>query len=180
MRLVKRIRTWIKFRKLHFASVGRGADFRHLSTRFIRAGNICIGDFCKIGEDGYLDGSGGIDIGHCTIIGPKVTIITSNHQYDSNELLPFDNVMLSRPVSIAPFCWLGRGVMVMPGVSLGEACVVAAGSVVTRDVPAFSIVGGNPARVIKTRDEEKTRRLMAEGRCVSDPAANPDPRKIWR
>ncbi len=180
MSFIKRLRTRIKYRKLRFAAVGREAGFHHLDSKFIRAENIRIGNFCRIGETAYLDGSGGIDIDHCTIIGPRVTIITSNHRYDSDELLPFDNVMLTRKVSIGPYCWLGREVMIMPGVSIGEACVIAAGSVVTRDVPPCAIVGGNPARVIKTRDIERTKQLIANSRCVTNPEANPDPKKIWR
>lgn len=180
MRILKRIRRHIKYRRIRFASVGKGTDFHHLDTRFIRAENISIGDFCKIGESGYLDGSGDINIGHCSIIGPKVTIITSNHRYENDEYLPFDNVMFSRPVAIGPYCWIGREVMIMPGVTIGEACVVAAGSVVTKTIPPFSVVGGNPARVIKMRDIDAAKQLIAESRCVANPKVNPNPKKVWR
>ena len=55
------------------------------------------------------------------------------------------------PVSIGDDCWLGRRVMVMPGVTIGDGCVIAAGAVVTKDIPPYSVAGGVPARVIKNR-----------------------------
>jgi len=177
---LKKIRIRLKFRNKRFAHLGRHPDIFHLDSRFIRPEKIRIGDFCKIGEGAYVDGSGGVTIGRCTIIGPHVTIITANHRYEETDLLPFDNVMLARPVTIGPYCWIGRGVMILPGVTVGEAAVIAAGSVVTKDVEPYAVVGGNPARLIKKRDIAKTRALIEKNRCVSDPSINPSPKKVWR
>jgi hypothetical protein len=69
-----------------------------------------------------------------------------------------------RPVRICRNVWIGSNVLVCPGVTIGEGAVVAMGSVVTKDVPPLSVVGGNPAKVIKTRDEEMYRRIQSEGR----------------
>ena len=58
------------------------------------------------------------------------------------------------PVVIGDDCWIGRRVMIMAGVTIGEGCVIAAGAVVTKDIPPYSVVGGIPAKVIKNRKQE--------------------------
>ena len=92
---------------------------------------------------------GGIEIGDNVQIGPHVTIVTDNHDFDNRYILK------CRTVRIGKNAWIGAGASIMPGVTIGENAVVAGGAVVTKDVPANAIVGGNPARVIKMLDGKK-------------------------
>ena len=86
---------------------------------------------------------GGIDIGDNVQIGPHVTIVTDNHD------LMHRSVLRCRSVIIGNNVWIGAEVKIMPGVHVGDNAVLAGGAVVTKDVPAGAIVGGNPAKVIR-------------------------------
>ena len=86
---------------------------------------------------------GGIDIGDNVQIGPRVTIVTDNHD------LTRRSVLCCRSVIIGNNVWIGAEVKIMPGVHVGDNAVLAGGAVVTKDVPAGAIVGGNPAKVIR-------------------------------
>lgn len=90
---------------------------------------------------------GGIDIDDNVQIGPHVTIVTDNHDFENRYVLK------CRPVHICKNTWIGASVTIMPGVTVGENAIIAGGAVVTKDVPANTIVGGNPAKVLKTLAE---------------------------
>lgn len=109
--------------------------------RFIQIGrNVFINHACS-----FLD-LGGITIEDDVLIGPKVNLITENHPLD-----PADRKALNyKPIIIKRNAWIGAAVTILPGVTIGENSVVAAGAVVAKDVPANTIVGGVPAKVIKT------------------------------
>ena len=123
----------------------------------IDAGKISISDYTYIGPGTRLTGSGGIEVGRGTIIGYDVEIITRNHNYDSFDLksLPYDDRYVFKRVKISDNVWIGARVIVLPGVFIGEGAVIAAGAVVTKDVKAYTIVGGNPAKVIGSRNQAK-------------------------
>lgn len=89
---------------------------------------------------------GGLDIADDVMIGPNVSIITSGHPVE-----PFQRrtLVVAKPIVIERNVWIGAGATIIGGVTVGESSVVAAGSVVTKDVPANTLVGGNPARVIR-------------------------------
>lgn len=89
---------------------------------------------------------GGLDIADDLMIGPNVSIITSGHPVE-----PFQRrtLVVAKPIVIERNVWIGAGATIIGGVTVGESSVVAAGSVVTKDVPANTLVGGNPARVIR-------------------------------
>ena len=182
MGIYKKIKKIFKCYKLkkRLKYYGQNIDICHLNSKFIKPENINIGNYVKIGEDAYIDGSGGVEIGECSIIGPKIAILTSNHQYENSEFLPFNNIMIRKKVVIDSYVWIGREVMILPGVKIGKASVVGAGSVVTKDVEPYSIVGGNPAKIIKKRDKNLTDVLIKEKKCVSNPKCNLNNMKIWR
>lgn len=106
----------------------------------------------RIGRDVFVNQNctfydlGGIDIGDEVMIGPNVSLITSGHPLEPARRR--DGVT-ARPIVIGRNVWIAAGATVIGGVTIGENAVVAAGSVVTRDVPPDSLVGGNPARVIR-------------------------------
>lgn len=130
---------------------------------FHRSENIAIGDHVYIGPDAWVNAMGGVVIRGGTIIGPRITIYTANHRFRDAEAIPYDDVVLCHPVEIGENTWIGGNVIIVPGVTIGEGCVVGAGSVVTKDVPSYSVVGGNPAKVIGTRDVTHYLRLKSEG-----------------
>jgi acetyltransferase-like isoleucine patch superfamily enzyme len=90
---------------------------------------------------------GGIDIGDEVMIGPNVSLITSGHPIEPSRRR--DGVTAA-PIVIGRNVWLAAGVTVIGGVTIGENSVVAAGAVVTKDVPPNTLVGGNPAQVIRS------------------------------
>lgn len=108
--------------------------------RNIRVGkNVFINHCCE-----FMD-RGGITIGNDVLIAPKVNLITIGH-----PLNPADRrATYTAPIAIGNGVWIGAGVTVMPGVTIGENSVVAAGAVVTKDVPSNTVVAGVPAKVVK-------------------------------
>ena len=90
---------------------------------------------------------GGLDIADDVMIGPNVSLITSGHPIEPSRRR--DGVV-AKPIAIGRNVWIGAGATIIGGVTVGENAVVAAGSVVTKDVPPNTLVGGNPARVIRS------------------------------
>ena len=88
-----------------------------------------------------------IYIGDCTMIGPNVVIATAGHPIDPE--LRAKGLQYNMPVHIGRNCWLGAGVIVMPGVTIGDNTVIGAGSIVTRDIPSGVVAVGNPCRVMR-------------------------------
>ena len=125
--------------------------------------NIDIGSDVNIGEGTCIFAQGGCTIKDGSIIADNVDIRTANHHYDGEDLqmLPFDEKLVLKPVTIEENVWIASRAIILPGVTVGEGAVVAAGAVVTKDIPPFAIVGGNPAKVIKYRNEDKYRELKA-------------------
>lgn len=112
--------------------------------RFITIGkNVFINHACS-----FLD-MGGIVIEDDVLIGPRVNLVTENHPFDPSNR----KALVVKPVVIKKNAWLGAGVTVLPGVTVGENSIVAAGAVVSKDVPDNVVVGGVPAKFIKSIDE---------------------------
>lgn len=112
---------------------------------------VNIGKFTRIGKNVYINhlcsmlDMGTITIGDDVLIGPKVNILSEEHPVN-----PADRkALMVRPVVIKNGAWIGAGATILPGVTVGENSIVAAGAVVNKDVPDNTIVGGIPAKVIK-------------------------------
>ena len=88
-----------------------------------------------------------IYIGDCTMLGPNVTIATAGHPIDPT--LRARGLQYNLPVGIGKNCWLGAGVIVMPGITIGDNTVIGAGSVVTKDIPSGVVAVGNPCKVLR-------------------------------
>lgn len=122
--------------------VGRAVSLKSLSR-------IIVGDNVSIHESCYIDAVGGLEIGHNVSIAHQTSVLTFNHTWlDSDIPIKYNPVDLAS-VKIHDDVWIGCGVRIMPGIVIGKRSVVAAGSVVTRDVPPGTIVAGVPAKVIK-------------------------------
>ena len=111
---------------------------------------ILIGNNVGIGEYAYLGGAGGLTIDDDCIIGQYFSCHPENHKYKL-RVLPIRLQGTTREgIHIKKNCWIGSKVTVLDGVVIGEGCVVAAGSVVTKSVPPFSVIGGVPAKILKS------------------------------
>ena len=117
-------------------------------TRLLEPSRIRVGAGSSIPNTSVLDGRGGIAIGDDCLIGFESIILTSTHNSGSIELSMSEQGMYSAPVQIGDDVWTGCRVIVLPGVTIGDHAIVGAGSVVTKDVAAWAIVGGVPARFI--------------------------------
>jgi acetyltransferase-like isoleucine patch superfamily enzyme len=125
---------------------GRGCGIL-MNCEFRYPGNIRLGDHCVINRGVLLDGRGGaLTIGDNVDIAQEAVIWTLGHD-------PHDDFHRDKPgpVTIGDYAWIGHRAIVMPGVTIGRGAVVAAGAVVTRDVPPMAIVGGVPAKIIGQR-----------------------------
>ncbi len=111
--------------------------------------SIRVGRNVFINQGCTLNDIGGIEIGDDVMIGPRVSLITSGHPVDPNQRR---KQIVAAPIVIQRNVWLGAGAMVLQGVTIGEDSVVAAGAVVTRDVPPRTLVAGVPARVLRSID----------------------------
>jgi len=107
--------------------------------------NITIGKNVFINFDCTFLALGGITIQDDVLIGPKVSLITENHPLNPEER----KGLTSKPILIKKNAWIGANATILPGVTIGENAVVAAGAVVSKDVPDNIIVGGIPAKFIK-------------------------------
>jgi acetyltransferase-like isoleucine patch superfamily enzyme len=110
-------------------------------------GNVNIGDNTLIGIGDVIIGPA--EIGNNIIIAQYVVISGLNHDFQSLELPISQQPVTKKTIKIDDECWIGANVVITSGVQIGKHSVVAAGSIVTRDVPPYSVVAGNPARVIK-------------------------------
>lgn len=90
-------------------------------------------------------------------------IITENHNYEGNKI-PYDETFILKKIIIEDNVWIGNRVTITGNVTIGEGAIIAAGSVVCRDIPKYAIVGGNPAQIIKYRDINHYKKLKSEGK----------------
>lgn len=113
---------------------------------------IEMGDNSGIGVNCQVYGP--VKIGNDVMMGPEVVVITRNHRWNRLDVaMRLQGHLPPEPVTINDDVWIGTRVIILPGVTIGRGAIVGAGSVVTRDVPEYAIVGGNPARVIRFRTE---------------------------
>jgi acetyltransferase-like isoleucine patch superfamily enzyme len=139
----------------------------YFSNRYIESPTLMVGDHCSLGHMLSFNVADSITVGNHVRIGSLVAISDSDgHPVDKIErrTQPFPKASV-KPVLIADDVWIGRNVIILKGVNIGEGAIVGAGSVVTKDVPPNTVVGGNPAVII--------RRLSASHENVSGMAGIP-------
>lgn len=138
-----------------FAEIGEGCYieppmYANFGGRHVHFGNRIYANYhLTLVDDTH------IYVGDETMFGPNVTIATAGHPIDPQ--LRAKGMQFNMPVRIGRNCWLGAGVIVMPGVTIGDNTVIGAGSIVTKDIPANVVAVGNPCRVLRavgTHDRE--------------------------
>ena len=110
-------------------------------------GDVMIGDHTRIGLHNTIIGP--VEIGSHVNLAQGITVTALNHNFDDSEKRIDEQGVSTNPVTIEDDVWIGANAVILPGVTIGNHCVVAAGAVVTKDVPPHSLVAGVPAKVIK-------------------------------
>lgn len=124
-------------------NIEKGADFG-------RGRGITIGNNSGLGKNCSVRGP--LEIGDNVMMGPDVVILTNNHCTERIDIpMNQQGTLPNEKVVIANDVWIGTRAVILPGVHIGNGCIIAAGAVVTKDVPDFAVVGGVPAKVIKYR-----------------------------
>lgn len=114
--------------------------------------NLNVGDEVDFALGVLVTTGGGVNIGDRTLIGYHTQIFSSNHVIPPGKERIFGAGHEHKPVKIGRDVWIGANCIILPGVTVGDGAVVAAGSVITKPVDPFTIVGGNPAKLLKTRE----------------------------
>lgn len=113
-------------------------------------GVVHLGDRSGLGIASQMKGP--VTIGADVMMGPEVVVFTTDHAFDdASRPMREQGMSATRPVTIEDDVWIGQRALILPGVKVGRGSVIAAGAVVTKDVPPNCVVGGNPARVLRSR-----------------------------
>lgn len=144
----------VYIRNPHMVSVGRNVTIEHHTSLFINpiggTAEIIIGDNVILGKYNDFGCSNKIIIGNDVITAPFVHITDRDHSYEDITVpIMYQSANSKGAVVIKDGTWLGFGVQIMSGVTIGKQSVIAAGSIVTKDIPDYCVAVGNPARVIK-------------------------------
>ena len=139
----------LPFNKFHLGDNSTIEDFTTINNG---VGDIYIGDRTRIGLGCTLIGP--VRIGNDIRLAQNIVMSGLNHNYEDIALPISDQGVTTSPITIEDETWLGANCVVLPGVTIGKHCVIAAGSIVTKDIPPYSVAAGNPARVLKQYNPE--------------------------
>ena len=144
---------WLKalFLRVCGAKIGKRVVI-YPGVWIVPANKLEIGDDVDLAFDVVITAAGGVKIGDRTLIGYRTQIISSNHVVPPERGRIFDGGHIAKPIIIANDVWIGANCIILPGVSIGEGAVIAAGAVVTKDIPSFCYAGGVPAHILKMRE----------------------------
>jgi len=144
---------WVKkqFLRLVGARIGRGVVI-YPGVWIAPGRNLVVEDHVDLAKDVLITTTGGVEIGARTLIGYRTQILSSDHEIPPiGQPFPISG-NVHRPIRIGSDVWVGANCVITSGVHIGDGAVVAAGSVVTKDVPENAIVGGVPAKLIRYRE----------------------------
>ena len=143
-------------------ALGKGSSVRMFTTLIVKDNKrsqekrsfLSVGDNTYIGEYNNIRAAGGkVTIGNNCLISQHVTIVASNHQISKAKLIVEQGWATDKvDVTLEDDIWVGTNSVILPGITIHKGAVIAAGAVVTKDVPEYAIVAGNPARIIKYRN----------------------------
>tara|TARA_R110002126_G_scaffold25583_5_gene87492 strand:- start:10865 stop:11611 length:747 start_codon:yes stop_codon:yes gene_type:complete len=149
-------------------TIGRGASIRPSSYYGHEPGEgLSIGAGTAIGAYCWIGASGMVEIGADVLFGPRVVVLPENHVFTSTDVTIKSQGVERAGVVIEDDCWLGANTTVLAGVRIGRGSIVAAGAVVNQDVPPDSIVGGVPARILRSRKAEDAPTEVAQERTAA-------------
>lgn len=142
-----RIRAWLC--KRIFKECGNHVNIERKAT-FGSGRNICIGDYSGIGINACIPSN--TNIGRNVMMGPNVYILARNHRFDRTDIpMQQQGFTENKQTIIEDDVWIGRDVLMMPGRNIKKGTIIGGGCVLTKDFPEYSIVGGNPSKLIRSR-----------------------------
>lgn len=138
--------------------IGKGCFIMDYAMILSYGGNIKIGDRVSVNPFTILYGHGGLEIGNDVLIAAHTVIIPANHTFSSRKLIRTQHAT-AKGIKIGDDVWIGANCAILDGVTVGKGCVIGAGSVVTKSLPPYSVVVGNPAKILyKRRAQDKSHR----------------------
>lgn len=162
------VNCWKKFTRFMYTFIIKllakeyGKNLKVNGYSWFTKGVVTVGDHCNFNGMNIQAGrESKIKIGNYFHSGTECMIIAQNHNYEGSSI-PYDNTYICKDVTIGDCVWLGNRVTILGGVNIGEGAIIQAGSVVSSDIPACGIAGGNPAKVFKYRDVEHYNKLKQE------------------
>lgn len=130
-----------------------------MGCKFFKPSGVQIGEDSKIGDRAFLDGRDSLFIGNHVDLASEVMIYNSKHDINDKFF-----VATNAPVKIEDYVFVGPRAIILPGVKVGKGAIVAAGAVVTKDVPEFAVVGGVPAKIIGERQNKSPNYKLGRAR----------------
>lgn len=129
------------------AKFPQGGVSIHPGARISGPGRLTVGETSSIGNHSWVDARGGVTIGQKCCVGEWARLLTGTHDITTSNFQ-----YITKAITIGDAVWIATGAIVLPGVTIGDGAVVAAGALVTKNVEPWTVVGGNPAKVIKKRE----------------------------
>jgi acetyltransferase-like isoleucine patch superfamily enzyme len=127
--------------------LGNNSTIEDFCTINNGVGDVLIGDRTRIGMSNVLIGP--VTIGNDVMLAQNIVLSGLNHGYEDITIVPHKQPVTKKKITIEDEVWIGANVVIVAGVTVGKHAVIAAGSIVTKDIPPYSVAVGNPARVIK-------------------------------
>ena len=135
--------------------VEQGDGSLHIESLNVSTSEFKIDSTSHLKSNTFIECSGGVIIGRYFHTGKSLTIYSVKHNYENATKIPYDEKFIFEKVIIEDFVWCGSNVTILSGVKIGEGAIIASNSIVTKNIPPFAIAGGNPAKIIKYRDQEE-------------------------
>jgi len=140
----------IRTKMLQGMGVKMGQNAQIAENVYVGSNKLEMGKETYVNVGSFLDGSEKIIIEDYVRVGPYVKLLTGTHKYRNSVIRRrTEDGTLSKPVKIKKGCWIGLGAIILPGITVAEGCIVAAGSVVIRDTKPNGLYAGNPAKRVK-------------------------------
>lgn len=139
--------------EVSYMTIGNQVEISRNSILSCKEGSISIGEFVTVGRNCLFSSTSELIIKDNCTIGPYCYVWASAHGYDDPDVSALLQNREAKGIVIEEFVWLGAKSIVLDGVTIGRSSIIGAGSIVTRDVPPYSVAVGAPARVIKTREK---------------------------
>jgi maltose O-acetyltransferase len=134
---------------LRLQSIGSGSRI-YSTVRIYRGSRVRLGSRVVLNDMVHIWGAGGLTVGDDTLVASHVAITTQTHDVDAlSHGLLYRETSVARPINIGRNVWIGTGAIILPGITIGDGAIVAAGSVITRDVAEGTLVAGVPAKFVR-------------------------------